>query len=254
MEDVHFSPEDDMDEGEGDEDVDVEMDFAEETGSEDSSRTEDDGDDDDEDDEEDVDADTGGSEGVWQDEDEDEEDLVENDAEAADVDDGDDDGEDDGQDDDEDGVVAWPEVRHISLPKTRRVLIITREKKCLALRRAKTRKISPVSCALMHIPVILMSSGGVPIVRDEQGDAEWLDEEFVSRTFKPLCFLTCCHRFDADDLGVLEARDPPFTSIFGIGNPFSDPADGAPRVQQIVWHGGGGRRGRYRSQKCAISS
>jgi hypothetical protein len=110
MEDVHFGAEDNMDEDEVGEDEDVEMDFAEDTGSEDTSRTEDE---DDEDEIGEVDPDTGESEGVWQDDDDDEEDLVENDAEPE-GDNGDEDEDDDDDDDDDDEqareAVIWTEV------------------------------------------------------------------------------------------------------------------------------------------------
>ncbi|KAH9949004.1 hypothetical protein B0H21DRAFT_198859 [Amylocystis lapponica] len=102
MEDVHYGPEDDIDEDAEEDEDDVEMDFGDETGSEDTSNTEDDVEDDLEDDLEHA---TGGSEEGWHDEDEeDEEDLVENDG-------GDEDDDDEGDEDEEDeGEVMWQDI------------------------------------------------------------------------------------------------------------------------------------------------
>lgn len=87
MEDVNYTPEDEMDEDVEDDDEDAEMDFGEETGSDDTSNTDEE--------EEILDADVRESQEGWQDEDEEyeEDDLVE---QEDDDDDDDDDGEDEG--------------------------------------------------------------------------------------------------------------------------------------------------------------
>ncbi|EGN99872.1 hypothetical protein SERLA73DRAFT_88605 [Serpula lacrymans var. lacrymans S7.3] len=101
MEDVHYSPEDDMDADEEDEDADVEMDFGEETGSDATSNS-------DEEEEQDIDDDAShddDDEEGWQDEDEEyeEDDLVENDG-----DDGDGDQE---AEDDVDEEMMWQDIQ-----------------------------------------------------------------------------------------------------------------------------------------------
>jgi E3 ubiquitin-protein ligase HUWE1 len=96
MEDVHFQPQDDMEDDGLEADDDVEMDYADETGSEDTSHTEE---------EEDVDLDAPVLEGAWQDEDGDVSGLIENDDAQDDLDEGDA-TDDDDQDNDEEHVHA----------------------------------------------------------------------------------------------------------------------------------------------------
>jgi len=98
MEDVHYTPEDEMDEDEEDEDEDVEMDFGEETGSDDTSNT-------DEEDEVLEDGVRDSQEG-WQDEDEEyeEDDIVD-----QDEDDEDEDG-DEHELGEGDGEIIWQDI------------------------------------------------------------------------------------------------------------------------------------------------
>ncbi|KAK0461087.1 uncharacterized protein EV420DRAFT_1746494 [Desarmillaria tabescens] len=111
MEDVHFNGEDDIHEDDDDdEDDDEEMDFADETGSEDTSNTADEGDDDD------LEEQVPHGDGWEQDEDEDEEDLVHN--EDEDDNDEEDDDENDRGDDIEgaegDEEMIWQDIHGVN--------------------------------------------------------------------------------------------------------------------------------------------
>ncbi|PBK91673.1 hypothetical protein ARMGADRAFT_968529 [Armillaria gallica] len=111
MEDVHFNAEDDMHEDDDDDDEDdEEMDFADETGSEDTSNTADEGDDDD------LEEQVPRGDGWEQDEEEDEEDLVHN--EDEDDNDEEDEDEDDRRDDIEgaegDEEMIWQDIHGVN--------------------------------------------------------------------------------------------------------------------------------------------
>ncbi|KAK0485978.1 hypothetical protein IW261DRAFT_1662959 [Armillaria novae-zelandiae] len=111
MEDVHFNGEDDMHEDDDDDDDDdEEMDFADETGSEDTSNTADEGDDDD------LEEQVPHGDGWEPDEEEDEEDLVHN--EDEDDNDEEDEDEDDRRDDIEgaegDEEMIWQDIHGVN--------------------------------------------------------------------------------------------------------------------------------------------
>lgn len=105
MEEVHYGPDDEMDEDVEEEEDDAEMDYDNETGSEDTSHTDEE---EDVDMEEEMENETGESEEGWHDEDE-EEDLVENDIEHEGEDD---DAEDEDEDDAGEEDVMW-QVKNI---------------------------------------------------------------------------------------------------------------------------------------------
>ncbi|KAH7927155.1 hypothetical protein BV22DRAFT_1193856 [Leucogyrophana mollusca] len=103
MEDVHYAPEDEMDEGDEDEDEEMEMEFGDETGSDATSNS-----DEEEDEEEGIDEASHGEGHSWQDEDDEyEEDLVEN-GEGDDRDEGEDDPEHDHEAEEE---MMWQDVQ-----------------------------------------------------------------------------------------------------------------------------------------------